>query len=450
MSNVIKIRKGYDIKLLGAAEQKFGETPSVSHYALIPDDFTDVIPKLEAREGDKVLAGDPIFHVKGNESIKVCAPVSGEIAEVVRGAKRKIEAIRILPDGEVKYRDFGVGNPADLSREDIIKRMLDSGVWSLVQMRPYGRIANPEDQPKAVFISGMNTNPLAPDMNFVMAGLENEFQTGLNALAKLTEGKIHLSLEAGMKACPAFENAQGVSKHFFSGPHPAGNIGTQIHHIDPINKGEVVWTMTPQDVVILGRLFSEGKYRPERIVALTGSEVEQPMYYRLTIGASLKGLFESGIKGDNNRYISGNVLTGRTAGKEGYLGQYHEQLTVIPEGDQTEFLGWVLPGFGKFSLSRTFWSWLTPNKKFKLDTNMHGEERAFVVTGQYEKVFPFDIYPQQLVKAIMVRDLELMENLGIYEVTDEDFALAEVICTSKMPLQETVREGLDFMYQEMN
>lgn len=450
MSNVIKIRKGYDIKLVGAAEQKFGDTPAVSHYALIPDDFTDVIPKLEAREGDKVLAGDPVFYTKEDERVKVCAPVSGEIAEVVRGDKRKILSIRILPDGETKYRDFGVSNPSDLSREEIVERMLKSGVWASLQMRPYGRIARPDDQPKAIFISGMNTNPLAPDVNFVMSGLENEFQTGLNALAKLTEGKIHLSLEAGVKTCPAFQNAQGVEKHQFSGPHPAGNVGTQIHHIDPINKGEVVWTMNPQDVVILGRLFSEGKYRPERIVALTGSEVEQPQYYRLTSGASLSGLFESGIKGDNNRYISGSVLTGRNAGKDGYLGYNDDQLTVIPEGDETEFLGWVKPGFGKFSVSRTFFSWLNPNKKYKLDTNMHGEERAFVVTGQYEKVFPFDIYPQQLIKAIMVQDLELMENLGIYEVTDEDFALCEVICTSKLPLQETVREGLDFMYQEMN
>ncbi|KAB2807331.1 Na(+)-translocating NADH-quinone reductase subunit A [Phaeocystidibacter luteus] len=450
MSNVIKIRKGYDIKLAGAAEQKFGATPSVSHYALIPDDFNGVIPKLEAREGDKVLAGDPVFYSKEDDRIKVCAPVSGEIAEVVRGEKRKILAIRILPDSDVQYRDFGTAKPGDLSREDVIERMLKSGVWASLQMRPYGRMANPDDSPKAIFISGMNSNPLAPDMNFVMSGQEKEFQAGLDALAKLTEGKIHLSLEAGVKSCPAFEGAQGVVKHQFDGPHPAGNVGTQIHHIDPINKGEVVWTMNPQDVVVLGRLFLEGKYRPERIVALTGSQVEAPQYYKLTSGASLKGVFEAGIKGDNNRYISGNVLTGRNAGKEGYLGYNDEQLTVIPEGDETEFLGWVLPGFGKFSLSRTFFSWLTPNKKYELNTNMHGEERAFVVTGQYERVFPFNIYPQQLIKAVMIKDIELMESLGIYEVTEEDFALCEVICTSKLPLQETMREGLDFMYKEMN
>ncbi len=449
MSNVIKIRKGYDIKLVGSAEQKFGETPSVSHYALIPDDFNGVIPKLEARAGDKVLAGDPIFYSKENEKIKVCAPVSGEIAEVVRGEKRKILAIRILPDKETQYRDFGAKDPSSLSREEVIDTMLKGGVWPSLQMRPYGRFARPDDKPKSIFISAMNTNPLAPDMNFVVSGLEEEFQTGLDALAKLTEGKIHLSLEAGVTPSPVYANAKGVDLHYFEGPHPAGNVGTQIHRIDPLNKGEVVWTMRPQDVIVLGRLFKEGKYRPERVVALTGSEVEQPQYYRLTSGASLTALIGSGIKGENNRYITGNVLTGRNAGKEGYLGYNDEQLTVIPEGDETEFLGWVLPGFGKFSLSRTFFSWLTPNKKFKLNTNMHGEERAFVVTGQYEQVFPFDIYPQQLIKAIMVRDIELMENLGIYEVTEEDFALPEVICTSKMPLQETVREGLDFMYKEL-
>ncbi len=449
MSNVIKIRKGYDIKLVGSAEQKFGEAPSVSHYALVPDDFNGVIPKLEARAGDKVLAGDVIFHSKENENIKVCAPVSGEIAEVVRGDKRKILSIRILPDAEVKYVDFGKADPQTLSREEIIERMLKSGVWPSLQMRPYGRMARPDDKPKSIFISGMNTNPLAPDTNFAVAGLEEEFQTGVNALAKLTEGKIHLSLEAGVTPSPAFANVQGVELHQFEGPHPAGNVGTQIHHIDPINKGEVVWTMNPQDVIVLGRLFKEGNYRPERVVALTGSEVEQPQYYKLTSGANLSALFSSGMKSDNNRFISGNVYTGANTGKDGYLGYNHDQLTVIPEGNQTEFLGWVLPGFGKFSLSRTFFSWLTPNKKFTLNTNMHGEERAFVVTGQYEQVFPFDIYPQQLIKAIMVRDIELMENLGIYEVTEEDFALPEVICTSKIPLQETVREGLDYMYQEL-
>lgn len=450
MSNMIKIRKGYDIKLEGKAEQKFGETPKVSHYALIPDDFNGIIPKLEAREGDKVLAGDPVFYSKEDERIKFCAPVSGEIAEVVRGEKRKILSIRILPDAEVSYRDFGSADPSGLSREQVLEKMLNGGVWPSIQMRPYARTANPDDLPKAIFISGMDTAPLAADMNFVLQGQEKEFQTGLDALSRLTDGKIHLSLQHGVKACPAFSNAKGVETHYFSGPHPAGNVGTQIHHIAPINKGEVVWTVQPQDVVMIGRLFLEGRYNAGRIVALAGSQVEQPQYYRLTSGACLDGLFSTGIKSGDSRYISGNVLTGRNAGANGYFGYNDNQLTVIPEGNETEFLGWVLPGFGKFSLSRTFFNWLTPGKTFKLNTNMHGEERAFVVTGQYETVFPFDIFPQQLIKAIMVRDLELMEKLGIYEVAEEDFALCEVICTSKMPLQQTVREGLDFMYKEMN
>lgn len=450
MSKLIKIRKGYDIKLVGTAELKFGETPRVSHYALIPDDFSGVIPKLEAREGDKVQAGDVIFHSKVDSRIKFCSPVSGEIAEVVRGEKRKIMAIRIIAESETTYRDLGKANPSDLSREQVVEKVLSSGVWPAIQMRPYGRIANPDDKPKAIFISGMDTSPLAPDLNFALQGLENEFQTGIDALAKLTEGKIYLSLENGVSACPAFANAKGVEVNHFEGPHPAGNVGTQIHHLAPINKGEVVWTLKPQDVVMLGRLFAEGRYNASKVVALTGSEVEAPQYYHMVAGASIEGLVSTGIKGSNNRFISGNVLTGSNTGAKGYLGYYDTQLTVIPEGDQTEFLGWVLPGFGKFSLSKTFLTWMNPNKKFVLDTNMHGEERAFVVTGQYEKVFPFDIYPQQLIKAVMVRDIELMENLGIYEVTEEDFALPEVICTSKLPLQETLREGLDYMYKEMN
>lgn len=450
MSNLIKVRKGYDIKLVGKAEQKFGETTRVSHYALIPDDFGGIIPKLEAREGDKVQAGDVIFHSKVDSRIKFCSPVSGEIAEIVRGAKRKILAIRILADSETAYRDMGKANPSDLSREQVIEKVLNSGIWPLIQMRPYGRIANPDDQPKAIFISGFDSSPLAPDMNFAMRGLEAEFQAGIDALAKLTTGSINLSLENGVSPCPAFANAKGVVTHQVAGPHPAGNVGTQIHHIAPLNKGEVVWTMGPQDVVVLGRLFLEGRFNAERVVAMTGSQVETPQYYRMVAGASLEAISSTGIKGDNNRFITGNVLTGRNVGANGYLGFGDNQITVIPEGDQTEFLGWVLPGFGKFSVSKTFMSWMNPNKEYTLNTNMHGEERAFVVTGQYEKVFPFDIFPTQLIKAIMVRDIELMEKLGIYEVTEEDFALCEVICTSKIPLQETVREGLDFMYNEMN
>lgn len=450
MSNVIKIRKGHDIKLVGSAEQVFGETPKVSHYALIPDDFSGIIPKLEAREGDSVQAGDVVFHSKEDSRVKFCTPVSGEIAEIVRGEKRKILAIRILADGEVKYRDFGKADPSSLSREQVVEKMLQSGVWPSVQMRPYGRVANPDDKPKSIFISAMDTAPLAPDMDFVVQGMEEEFQMGINVLSKLTEGKIHLGLEGNTNPSSVYTKAKGVEITYFSGPHPAGNVGTHIHHIDPLNKGEVIWTMTPQDVIVLGRLFMTGTYDARRNVALTGSEVSAPRYYKIISGASLKELFAETSKSGNNRYISGNVLTGRNIGAEGYLGYNDAQLTIIPEGDQTEFLGWVLPGFGKFSTSRTFWNWLTPNKKFRLDTNMHGEERAFVVTEEYEKVFPFDIYPQHLIKAIMVRDLELMEKLGIYEVTEEDFALCEVICTSKLPLQETVREGLDFMYTEMN
>lgn len=450
MSKLIKIRKGHDIKLVGNAELKFGESTTASHYALIPDDFSGIIPKLEAREGDKVLAGDVVFHSKEDSRIKFCSPVSGEIAEVVRGEKRKILAIRIKADNENNYRDFGAANPSTLSREEVIEKTLNSGIWPAVQMRPYGRIANPDDKPKAIFISGLDTAPLAPDMNFALQGLEKEFQTGLDALAKMTEGKVYLTLKHGVTPCPAFANAKGVEVNHVDGPHPAGNVGTHIHHLSPLNKGEVIWTMNPQDVVMLGRLFTEGRFNATRVIALTGSQVEQPQYFQLVQGSSLTNLLSKGIKGNNNRFISGNVLTGTRVSADGYLGFYATQLTVIPEGNQTEFLGWVLPGFGKFSLSKTFLTWMTPNKKFVLDSNMHGEERAFVVTGQYEKVFPFDIYPQQLLKAIMVRDIELMENLGIYEVTEEDFALCEVVCTSKLPLQETVREGLDFMYKEMN
>lgn len=449
MSNVIKIRKGYDIRLKGKADRVIGTTPATNHFSIHPTDFKGITPKLEVKAGQQILAGDVLFHNKIDERIKFCSPVSGEVAEIVRGEKRKILAIRILADKEQRYRDFGQADVNALDRAQIVDKMLQSGVWSLVEMRPYGVVANPSHEPKSIFVNAMATAPLATNVDFALEGLEKEFQSGLNVLRKLTAGKVHLVSGVGSKAA-AIAQAQGVEKHTFSGPHPSGNTSVHIHNIDPLNKGEVIWTMNAQDVVVLGRLFTEGRFDATRVVALSGSRVKAPKHYKLLPGASLKALFAEAVESGDNRYISGNVLTGAAIGAEGYLGYYSKELTVIPEGHYTEFLGWVLPGFGKFSVSKTFTSWLTPNKEYDLDTNMHGEERAFVVTGQYEKVFPFDIYPQQLLKSILVNDIEKMENLGIYEVVEEDFALCEVICTSKLELQQIVREGLNGLYVEMN
>jgi Na+-transporting NADH:ubiquinone oxidoreductase subunit A len=449
MSGIIKIKKGVNIKLAGKAEQIFAALEAPTTYAIKPTDFPGVRLKLKVREGDEVKAGDPVMFNKEREQVVITAPVSGEVVEVVRGAKRKILEVRILADKETSYRDFGSADPSGLDRAAILDKLLSSGCWPFIRQRPYNIIANPERVPRDIFISCFDTAPLAPDADFVVHGQEKEFQTGIEALKKLTDGKVHLGLDGSTNPSKAFSGCQGVQIHRFKGPHPAGNVGVQIHAVAPINKGDVVWTVGYQDVINIGRLFSEGKYDPTRSVALTGSEVKKARYHKLKLGANLKALFEANVSEGQNRYISGNVLTGTKISSEGYLGFYDTQVTVIPEGGEDRFFGWVTPNPDKFSVSRTLFSWLMPNKSYRLDASMNGEERAFVVTGEYERVFPFDIYPVQLLKSIMVRDIEAMENLGIYEVAEEDFALCEVVCTSKIPVQETVREGLDLMLNEL-
>jgi len=449
MTQVIKIKKGLDIKLNGEADKVLVEKQSDS-YAMKPTDFVGVFPKMLVKEGDTVKAGQPIFFNKYNEKIIFTAPVSGKVAEIKRGAKRLLLEIIIETDSDVKYVDHGRADPNGSDRSKIVEKMLSSGVWPLLRQRPYSVIANPDDTPKAIFISGFDTAPLAPDFDFIVHGQGEAFQAGLDVLSKLTDGKVHLNLQGEMKGSKVFTNSKKVSINYFDGPHPAGNVGVQIHQLNPINKGDVIWYLGPQEVITIGKLFLEGKYDATKIVALTGSEVLKPRYYKVINGISVKELITANTNDGDLRYISGNVLTGTKIDKGGYLGFYDNQITVIPEGKYFEFIGWALPGLGKFSYSKTFLSWLTPSKKYSPDTNLHGGERAVVMSGYFEKVFPFDIYPVQLIKAILVRDIDQMENLGIYEVDDEDFALCEVIDTSKMELQSIVREGLDFLRLEMS
>lgn len=450
MSETIKIKRGVDIKLQGKAEQIYDNAEMPETFALKPTDFPGVKLKLSVKEGDEVKAGTPLFFNRDREAVKFCAPVSGEVVEIVRGAKRKLLEVKILADKETKYEDFGVADPKSLDREAILQKLLASGCWPLIKQRPYNIVANPERTPRDIFISCFDTAPLAGDVDFMVHGMDNEFQTGINALAKLTDGKVHLGLDNNSRPSSVFASCEGVVRHKVRGVHPAGNVGVQIHHISPINKGESVWTLTPQDVVIIGRLFLEGRFNAQINIALTGSEVTKPRYYKTVLGASIKNFLANNVSNNKNRYISGNVLTGTQIRPEGYLGMYDRQVTVIPEGDEDEFFGWLTPGFNKFSISRTLAGGLLGgNKKYSLDTGMHGEERAFVVSGEYEKVFPFDIYPVQLLKSIMVGDIEAMENLGIYEVTEEDMALCEVVCTSKIPVQSVLRDGLNLMIKEL-
>ena len=450
MSNYIKIRKGLSLKLKGEAEKVISNLPLPETFVLKPPNFIGILPKLLVKQGDEVQAGTPLFYDKNNEAIKFCSPVSGEVIEIVRGEKRTILEVKILADKELRYAAFNKTDPNDSSKEAIIEILLNSGVWPFIRQRPFGIIANPADIPKAIFISAFDSNPLGPDNDFIMQDAGDDFQTGLDALRKLTRGKVHLTIHADQTASSVFTDAKGVQINKIAGPHPAGNVGVQIHHIDPVNKGELVWCINPQDVVIMGRVFNHGKFDASKIIALTGSQVVHPKYYKVILGTSVKNfLADAQVREGENRIISGNVLTGKQVSLDGYLDFYDSQLTVIPEGHEPEFMGWLVPGLNKFSKSRAFFSWLTPQKKYDLNTNMHGEERPFVMTGQYEEVFPMDIYPVQLLKAALIEDLELMESLGIYEVVEEDFALCEFICTSKIGSQKIIREGLETMRKEL-
>ncbi|UKN01372.1 Na(+)-translocating NADH-quinone reductase subunit A [Paracrocinitomix mangrovi] len=451
MSKTIKLRKGLDIKLVGEADKVKATVERSDSFAIKPPDFHGLVPKMLVKVGDKVKAGTPIFEDKYNPDVNFVSPVAGEIEDVVRGAKRRILEIRIKADAENSFEDLGAVDTANMSGEEVKAYMLKNGLWPFIKMRPLDVIARPEDKPKAIFISGFDSSPLAPDYDFILHGENELFQRGLYALSKLTDGKIHLTLRGGSVADDTFTKAQGVQINKISGKHPIGNVGTQIHHIDPVNKGEVVWTVNAQDVALIGRVMSSGQFDASKVIAITGSEVKNPKYIKTTIGTKIDNIIADNIKEGNVRYISGNVLTGDKVDADGYLGFYHSQITVIPEGDEPKFMitqGWMSPGFNKFSINRSYFSWLTPNKKRVLDTNLNGEIRAFVVTGEMEKVFPFDIYPMQLIKSVMYNDIDLMENLGIYEVAPEDFALCEFVCTSKINIQSVIRDGLDVIQEE--
>ena len=450
MSLSVKLKRGLDIRMTGKADSILAGEVDSALYAVKPVDFPGLIPKLNVKPGEVVSAGSPLFHDKIRPEIIFSSPVSGKVVSVKRGDRRKLLEVVVEKEGN-EYIDFGVSDPSLLSREKIKESLLISGLWPTVRQRPYHVVANPQDVPKAIFISGFDTSPLAPDYNFIIDNSPSSLlRSGITALKKLTDGKVNLILNGKGASPELLKKVADVEISHFSGPHPAGNVGVHIHHLDPVNKGEIVWFVNLQDVLAIGRLFEQGRYNHERIIALTGSEVLHPSYYKIKSGASVTSLVKNNVKAGNLRYISGNVLTGTSVGPEGYLGYYDSQVTVIPEGDYFEFFGWMMPGIKKFSFSRTFASSLIPSKEYRFDTNLHGGERAFVMTGQYEKVVPMDIYPMQLLKAILSEDIDLMENLGIYEIAEEDFALCEYICPSKIEIQSIVRRGLDLMIKEMN
>ena len=449
MSKDIRIRKGLNITLKGAAEKQTVQAIPSNVYAIQLSDFHGIIPKMLKKVGDKVLAGEAVFYNKSNEAMQFVSPVSGEISEIIRGERRRILTVKINADQTQQYATNAALDVKAADATAIKNQLLATGGWSFIKQRPYDVIANPEVTPKAIFISGYASAPLAADYDYVLAGKEDALQAAIIALGKLTSGNVNVSVGKNSKS--PLEGLTGVTLHKVSGPHPSGNVGTQINKINPINKGEVVWTVTPQDLVIIGELLLTGKYNAERTFALVGSEVKTPQYYTAKIGAEVASIvYSCGVKSDNIRIINGNVLAGTKVNPDGFIGHYNNTITVIPEGNDYEFMGWNKPVFDKISTSRALtFSWMMPNKKFSLNTNTNGEHRAFVVTGSYEEVFPLDIYPMQILKACMVKDLDAMEALGMYEVAPEDFALTEFVCVSKQPHQEIIREGLDLMLKEI-
>ena len=448
MSKDIRIKKGLDLKLVGEAQANVSSVSRSQIYSIKPSDFHKVTPKLVVKEGAEVKAGEVVFYSKNDEAVKFVSPVSGKIIEIIRGEKRVILEIRIQADAQDTFVEHGKKDPKGMSDEQVKAHLLASGCWPFIKQRPYDVVANSAETPKAIFISAYSSAPLSADVEVALKDKVVAFQTGVDVLSKLTKGKVHLSVNG--KVNSIFSSVSGVELHKVFGPHPSGNVGVQISKIDPINAGERVWVVAPQDVAIIGELFLTGKFEATKTIALSGSEVSNPQYYTVKIGAQIKEIVSGKLASDNVRIISGDVLTGNKVAVGGNLSYYANTVTVIPEGNQYRMFGWMpFAGANKHSMQRTALSWLMPGKKYTPDTNLNGEERALVVTGEMEKVMPMDIYPMQLLKACLANDIEKMENLGIYEVAPEDFALVDYSNTSKLEAQVIIREALDLMINEV-
>ncbi len=448
MSKIVKLKKGFDINLVGKAKQELSDFASAQTFAIKPTDFIGFQrPKVLVNEGDTVKAGTPILIDKAMDQVVYAAPVSGEIIEIKRGDRRKLLEIKILADKSMTFETSEKVNLGSIDREALVAKLAGSGVWPNIIQRPFGIVANPADTPKAIFISGFDTHPLAPDYGFTLQGEEKYLQAGIDALAKLTSGKVHLNLDGSKPAPAVYSGIKNAQINQFSGPHPAGNVGVQIHHIDPINKGEIAWTVSPTGVVQIGKFVLEGIYDSSKVIAITGSEITKPSYVKTYSGANVSTFVKGNLNSGHVRVVSGNVLTGEKINLEGFLGFYHNQITVIPEGDYYEFLGWAKPTTEKLSYHRALGllSFLTPNKEYVLDSNGRGEERAFVQTGVFESVTPMDILPVYLLKAILAEDFDEIEELGIYEIVEEDLALCEFVDVSKHPVQELVRKGIELI-----
>jgi Na+-transporting NADH:ubiquinone oxidoreductase subunit A len=450
MEYKLKTKKGLNIRLQGEAISKIIAHDQPEMFAIKPIDFNGLTPKVIAKPDTIVKIGTPLFYDKYHPEVLFVSPISGTVTEIVRGEKRKILQINIKNNYKSEVESLSPPDVGSTNRQQLVDYFCKAGLWPFIKQRPYGVVAKTTDVPKSIFVSLYDTAPLAPDFEFLFAESIDVISTALAYLSQLTQGNVYVGLPVNSKIKDAISHIERVQVITVSGPHPAGNVGTLINKFDPINKDEVVFTFGAIEIIHIGNTIMKKHFCSERTVALTGSEIKEPCYVKTWLGAQVTPILDNRLRTDNVRVISGNVLTGKNIGKNGMLGFFDNQICVIPEGNHYEFLGWIMPGFKKFSVSRTFLSFLTPKKKYRIDTNFHGGHRAYVVTGEYEKVCPLDILPQHLIKAIITNDIDKMEQLGIYEVIEEDFALCEFVCTSKIEVQKILREGLDIMREEMS
>jgi Na+-transporting NADH:ubiquinone oxidoreductase subunit A len=452
MSKYIEIRKGLDINLVGKAPEELYQVDVSENYAIVPDHYVGIVPKAVVREGDRVEIGSTLMVDKNRPEIKFVSPVSGVVSGVNRGEKRKLLNITVNPDGQVEHKTLELADVSSYDAEGMKKVILDSGLWPCIKQRPYDRVANPSDSPRDIFVTGYNSAPLAPDMDYLVKKEEQYLVTGLKALARMTKGTVYLGVKDGSAMNEILY--EEIEKVRLAGPHPVGNVGVMINKLKPVNKGEVVWTLHAADVMVIGRILKENILDYSKVIAMTGSEFNKCGYARVQPGCTIASIIKGRLKegGRKVRLISGDVLTGTKVSPDDYLGAYDYQVTAIPEGDDVdEFLGWATPGYNKYSMSHTYFTWLKKGGlEYVTDARIRGGKRAIIMSNEYDRVFPMDILPEYLLKAILAFDIDRMEKLGIYEVAPEDFALCEFVDTSKIEIQKIVRNGLDLLYKEMN
>lgn len=448
MANVIKLRKGLEINLKGKAKETKLSVPGSKEYGLVPGFFVGVTPKVVVKEGDRVLAGDALFVNKACPDVKFASPVSGTVTAVVRGERRKVLCVKVSADADQQWRDFGRTDVEAADAAAVKAKLLEAGLFGYIDQLPYAVSTTPDTAPKAIFVSALRDMPLAADFEFELQGNEEAFQAGITALSKIAPVNLGIGVR---QTAPTLTGAKNATVTVFDGPCPAGNVGVQVNHIAPVNKGEVVWTVDPTAVIFFGRLFLTGKVDLRRTIAVAGSRVKDAAYADVLVGAALADVLGAQLDAtDHVRIINGNPLVGTVDGLDGYLGAHTSEVTAIPEGDdRDEMFGWILPRTNDFSVSRSYLTWLQGKKReYDLDARIKGGERHMIMSGEYDRVLPMDIYGEYLVKAIIAGDIDRQEQLGIYEVSPADFAVAEFVDSSKLPLQKIVREGLDILRKE--